>query len=255
MPAGIGIGQVMGIFREMRGLEGAPALLVISGPGAEGMAAALAVGGDRSAIAVDGNTAAAAVAVRIVDGDPSESERDVLRRLVKEQTPVLVVRRGGSERIPHVLADDVVDLGSDDLTASDIVAVARAIAGAAGASGPSLAARLPVLYAAVCRRLIARTAFANAALAASAKIVQPQLPLLTLAQARMLLLLGAARGETLPREPEGLLRATGPSLAAALATGIAARALVRRLPVRGPIVRAAIAYGGTRALGLAPFRR
>ena len=253
MPAGIGIGQVTGLVRELRGLESAPTI-VISGPGAEELAAALALGGDRSAIAVEGLPGAAAVVVRIVDGDPSEAERGVLRRLVKEQTPLVVARRGGSERIPHVLAGDVVDLESED-GGVDVDAVAGAIAGAAGAIGPSLAARLPVLRAAVSRRLVTRTAFANAALAASSRVVQPQLPLLTFAQARMLLLLGAARGETLPREPERLVRAVGPSLVAALGTGIAARAVVRRLPVRGPIVRAAIAYGGTRALGLVPFRR
>jgi len=254
MSAGIGIGQILGLVREMRGLEGTPPMIVISGPGAEGMASALAVGGDRSAIAVDGYTAAAAVALRIVEGDPGERERALLRRLAKEQTPVIVVRRGGSGRIPHVLADDVVDLESDDLGADDIGAVASAIVGVAGASGPPLAARLPVLYAPVCQRLVARTAFANAALAGSSRVV-PQLPLLTLAQARMLLLLGVARGETLPRDAEGLLRAAGPYLLAALGTGVGARAFVRRLPVRGPIVRAAIAYGGTRALGSAVLRR
>ena len=31
--------------------------------------------------------------------------------------------------------------------------------------------------------------------------------------------------------------------------GLGARALVRRLPVGGPLVRAAVAYAGTRALG------
>jgi uncharacterized protein (DUF697 family) len=131
-----------------------------------------------------------------------------------------------------------------------ITGVAVAIARAAGADGPGLAARLPALRAPVAARLVAHTALANAAVAASSRAV-PQLPLLTLAQARMLILLGVARGEVLPRDPEGLLRAVGPYLVAALGTGVGARAVVRRLPVGGPIVRAAIAYGGTRALGTA----
>lgn len=253
MPAGIGIGQIAGFVRELRGLEGSTPLIVISGRGAEELAASLADGGDRSAIVIDGSPAAAAIALRIVEGDPDDRERAVLRRLANELLPVVIIRRGGSERLPHVLADDVVDLESEDLGAG-IGMIASAIARATGSDGPSLAARLPVLRGAVSEQLVARTAFANAVIAVSPKSI-PQLPLLTLAQARMLLLGEVARGGTLPRDPEGLLRAVGPYVAAALGTGLGARALVRRLPVQGPIVRAAIAYGGTRALGTALLRR
>ncbi len=94
----------------MRGVEGSAPRVVISGPDPEDLAAALAVDGDRSAVVVDGDPAAAAIAVRLVDGDPDERERRALRQLMKGPTPVVVVRRGGSARIPHVLADDVVDL-------------------------------------------------------------------------------------------------------------------------------------------------
>ncbi|MEO5634386.1 hypothetical protein [Gaiella sp.] len=253
MPAGIAIGQLAGLVREIRGAEGSPSMIVISGPGAEALATALAVGGDRRAIVVDGNPAAAAVALRIVEGDPGGGERAVLRRLTSEQTPVVVIRRGGSDRIPHVFADDVVDVESENLGAN-IGPIAIAIARAVGAAGPALAARLPILRAPVSEGLVARTAYANAALAASPQIV-PQLPMLTFTQVRMLLLVGVARGETLPRGPEGLLRAAGPSLVAALGAGVGARALVRRLPVRGRLVRAAIAYGVTRMLGTAVLRR
>lgn len=245
MPAGVGVGQVVGLVREVRGVERSAPRVVISGPDPEDLAAALAAGGDRSAVSVGGNPAAVAIAVRLVDGDPDERERRVLRQLVKEPTPVVVVRRGGSARMPHVLAGDVVELEVEGITG-----VAVAIARAAGADGPGLAARLPILRAPVAARLVAHTACANAALAASSRAA-PQLPLLTLAQARMLFLLRAARGDVLPRDPEGLLRAIGPYLVAALGTGVGARAVVRRLPVRGSIIRAAIAYGGTRALGTA----
>ena len=251
MPAGIGIGQIVGLVREVRGFEGTAPRITISGPGAEELATSLAADGDRGAITVDGDLAIAAIALRLIEGDPTEAERAILRRFGKGRTPVIVGRRGGSERIPHILADDVVDVHEE----WDIGAIAAAIARAAGADGPSLAARLPVLRAPVSRRLIATTAFANAALAASSRLAQPQLPLLALAQARMLLLLGITRGETLPRDPQGLLRAAGPFFVAALGTGIGARACVRRLPFAGSMVRAGVAYGGTRALGTALSRR
>jgi len=245
MPAGIGIGQVVGLVREVRGVEGSAPRIAITGPGATELAAALAAEGDSGAIAVDGDPGTAAIAIWLIESDPSPGERAALGRLRTDGTPVIVVRRGGSARIPHVLPDDVIDLDQG----FDVDRIATAIARAAGPDGPALAARLPVLQPSVSRRMVATTAFANAALAASSRGTQAQLPLLALAQARMLLMLGIARGQTLPRDPEGLLRAAGPYVAAALATGLGARTCVRRLPVRGPIVRAAFAYVGTRALG------
>ena len=251
MPVGIGIGQALGLVREVRGSEGALPRIAISGSGAAGLATALAAGGDPGAVVVTEAAVGQTVTVRLVEGDPTPDEREVLRRLAREQTPVIVVRRGGSSRIPHVLADGIVDGGAT----LDIEAIAAAIARSAIGEGPSLAARLPVLRPAVSRRLIATTAVANAALAASSRLAQPQLPLLALAQARMLLLLGVARGETLPRDPQGLALAAGPSLVAALGTGLGARACVRRLPFGGPVVRALVAYGATRALGTTLLRR
>jgi uncharacterized protein (DUF697 family) len=251
MPAGIGIGQLVGLVRDVRGSEEALPRIAVSGPGASELATSLVAGGDASAVTVTETAVGQAVTIRLIEGDPTPGERGTLRRLAREQTPLIVVRRGGSGRIPHVLADDVVE-GGDQF---DLDAIAAAIARAAADDGPSLAARLAVLRPAVSRRLIARTAVANATLAASSRIAQPQLPRLALAQARMLLLLGVARGETLPRDPRALALAAGPSLAAALGTGLGARACVRRLPMGGPVVRAAIAYGATRALGTTLLRR
>lgn len=257
MPFGVGIGQVSRLVREVVGLEGSTPGISVSGPGAVEVAAALAAGSDSGAITVDGDPSRAAVSIRLIEGDPTPSERSVLRQLAKEQAPLVVVRRGGSARIPYVLADDVVDaaVGSGAAGGLGIDAIAAAIARVAPDDGPALAARLPVLRRAVSRRLIRTTALTNAVLAASSRVTQPQLPLLALAQARMLFLLGIARGQTLPRDPQGLALAAGPYLAAALGTGLGARACVRRLPVGGPVVRAAVAYGGTRALGAALSRR
>ncbi len=78
--------------------------------------------------------------------------------------------------------------------------------------------------------------------------------MLTLAQSRMVLLLGLSRGEVLPRDPQGLAIATAPAFVGSLGVGLAGRTLVRRLPIHGRIVRAAVAYGGTRLLGAARLR-
>ncbi len=250
MPAGIGVGQLVGLVREVRGSEGAAPRVAISGPRAAELAQALAAGGDAAAVVVTEAAVGQAVTVRLVEGDVSQDERGLLRQLAREEAPVVVVRRGGSSRIPHVLADGVVEC--DEL---DIEAIASAIARAAGADGPPLGGRLPVLRPAVSDRVISMTAVANAALAASSRVAQPQLPLLALAQARMLLLLGVARGETLPRDPQALALAAGPAFVAAIGTGLGSRTVVRRLPLGGPVVRAAVAYGATRFLGRAVLRR
>ena len=121
-------------------------------------------------------------------------------------------------------------------------------------AGTGLAARLPVLRPAVARRLIATTSLTNATLAASSRMKQAQFPPLMLAQTRMLLLLGLCRGDVLPREPKALALAAGPAVLGSVSVGLGARELVRRLPFGGPLVRAAVAYAGTRALGAARLR-
>ena len=249
MPFGIGIGQVVGLVRETRGLEELRAQITVSGAGAAELAAALAAGGDPTAVLVDGDPLRAAVAIRLVECEPSAAETAVLRRVSRAGTPLIVVRRGGSGHVPHVLPDDVLDVDIDaDLP---VAVLATAIARAASDSAPALAARLPLLRPAVARRLITTTSLANAWVAASPWLKQAHLPLLTFAQSRMLLQLGRSRGDVLPRDPKELVVAAGPVFAASLAMGFGARALVRRSPVRGPLVGAAVAYAGTRALGAA----
>lgn len=250
MPFGIGIGQVARLVREARGLEGATPWVTVSGPGAAELADALAAGGDPGAVRVDGDPSRATVAIRVLEGDPTPAECATLRRISRAGGAVIVVRRGGTERVPYVLAEDVLDAGP----APPVTDLAAAIARVASGDAPSLAARLPLLRPAVARRLIATTALANATLAASLGRRQAQLPLLALAQSRMLLLLGITRGDTLPRDPQGLAVATTPYLAASLGVGFGARALVRRSPVKGPLVRGVVAYAGTLALGAARLR-
>lgn len=250
MPFGIGVGQAVGLVREARGLESSSAQIAVAGAGAHELAAALAAGGDPGAVVVDGDPVRASVAIRLVDGEPSAPETATLRRISRAGTPLIVVRRGGVERIPHVLPGDVLDTEME----LPVTAVIAAIARVAGETAPALAARLPTLRAPVARRLIGTTSLANAAIAASPWMKQAQLPVLAIAQSRMLLQLGLSRGSFLPHEPQELALAAGPSVLGSVGVGLGARELVRRLPFRGPLVRAAVAYAGTWALGAARLR-
>lgn len=244
MPLGIGIGQIVALVRETRVLERSPEHLSVSGPNASSIAAALAEGGDASAIRVDGDPTRAALAIRVVEGAVSPAEQAVHRRIVRLGKPLLVLRYGDGN-VPYALPGDILDVTQD----VPLDALAAAIAGAAPDAAPALASRLPVLRPAVQRHLVGVSSWGNALIAGSWRDDGPQLPLLTLAQSRMLLLLAVSRGRQLPHHPQEVARVVGPSLGAALAVGVGARALVRRLPVRGPLVRAVVAYAGTRALG------
>jgi hypothetical protein len=249
VPFGIGVGQVLALVRETRAIESSHAYIALSGPRAHELAAALAEDGDPSAVAVGGDPLGAAVAVRLLDAEPSSADTDLHRRIARAGVPLIVVRPGG-EPLPYVLPEDVLDLGHE-LAVSEL---ARAIARAAPDAAPRLAARLPLLRPAVARRLVTLTSIGNAVLAASNRTAGPQLPLLALAESRMLLLLAASRGRPLPHDPQGVALAAGPPVAASVGVGLAFRTLVRRSPVQGPLVRAAVAYAGTRVLGEARLR-
>lgn len=247
---GIGIGPVVALIRETRRLEGSTAPIAIAGPGARELAGALAAGGDPAAVQVDGDPYRAPVAVRVVDGEPSVAELEIIRRLSRDGTPLVVVQLGRGGRIPNVLPEDVVSEGPDP----PVEAVAAAIVRAASGGASPLAARLPLLRPIVERRLVRTTALTNAAIAGSPRTRGAQLPALTLAQSRMLLLLGLGRGNVLPRDPQGLAVAAAPALVGSLGLGLGARALARRPPFKGPLGRAAVAYAATWALGAAGRR-
>ena len=146
-------------------------------------------------------------------------------------TPLLVVRRGAG-RIPYVLPGDVLDAGRGP-------AGRRSGGGDRPGGAPTPLPPLPP----ACRFSVLRS---RARLIRTTSLRQrgargfalgcsgPHLPLLSLAQSRMLLLLGLARGNVLPRDPQELAVAAGPAVAGSVGLGLGARALVRRLPVQGP---------------------
>ena len=105
------------------------------------------------------------------------------------------------------------------------------------------------------RRSLTDGALAAASLAALGAGAGPRLPVLALAQARMLSDLSVASGADRTGDgPEAAARELGVPLAAAIGTGLAGRELVRRLPVRVRLLDALVAAGATVALGAA-FRR
>jgi len=171
----------------------------------------------------------------------------LLRRAEHARVPAIAVAVGfaADTTIPYVLATDVVWVGAGQ--AFQLELIARAIAGRLGEHGAPLAARVPLLRDAVSDQLVAAFARRNGIVAAAAWIPGADLPLLALNEFRLVLRLAQAhdaRGEVGDRLPE---------LAATLGVGFGLRALARELLDLSPgpdwILKAAVAYGGTRALG------
>jgi hypothetical protein len=245
---GIGPRDVLDLARHVQRADDASALpLLVTGVLAEQLADALAAGGDRTLVRTSGDPAQAAALVRVVGGAATAGDEAQLRAATRALVPVVVVQTGSSAaRIPYVLATDVVDVPPGQ--GFPIEEIATLVARSLGSARAPLAARLPVLRRGFERGRIVDGAVAAGSLAAFDRGSGAQFPALALAQARMLSDVLAAGGAPTPRDTRAAAQAVAPPLVAAVVTGLVARTVVRRLPVRGRLVEAAVAAGVTAAL-------
>jgi uncharacterized protein (DUF697 family) len=153
--------------------------------------------------------------------------------------------------IPFVLATDVVRVGAGQ--GFPVAEIARVVAARLGENGAPLASRVPALRGAVCDALVSSFSRRNGIVATALFIPGADLPVLLLGQVRMVLRLEQAYG--LDADP----RERAPELLATIAAGFGLRAVARQLlgliPVAGWAVQGAVAYTGTRALGVATVKR
>lgn len=126
--------------------------------------------------------------------------------------------------------------------------VLRAIADAAGAAGPALAARLPALRPHVVESLIETAARRNAWVATVVWVPGADMPLLTAVEMRMVLAIGVCYGQEVGADRAAELLGL---LGAGFGLRTAARELLDVVPVAGWMVKGGVAYSGTRALGRA----
>lgn len=251
-PPGIGPRDVLALARETRTSGATPRPLLVTGVLAEQLARELAAGSDGHHIVTSGDPAGAAALVRVVAGAATRADEEALRSATRALVPVVVVQTGVSTvRLPYVLATDVVECPPGK--GFPIDEIAAAVAGVLAGRGPALAAAVPVLRPAVERQRTVHAATAAAALVALARDEGPRFPVLTLAQARLLSDLSVSGGRTPGDDPKAVAESVAVPLAAAVGTGLVARSLVRRLPVRGRALEGAVAAGFT--LALAAFAR
>ena len=247
-PFGLGPRDVLALARHAQAAD-LPGPLLVTGILAEQLASALAAGGDRALVSTSGDPARAVALVRVVAGVATDDDEAQLRVASRALVPIVAVQTGVTTvPLPYVHPVDVVDCPAG--SGFPVDEIAAALARALGKDGMPLAARLPVLRPAFERRRLFDAVVSAGALAALTRHGGSHLPMLTLAQARMLSDLSTASGAAGPGDTRAATEAVAPRLAAALATGLLSRALVRRLPVRGRLADGAAAAASTFALGV-----
>jgi hypothetical protein len=223
--------------------------LVVSGMLGEQLAKELSAGARPGAVVAgdDPRGARAAVAVRIIAGDPSDEDDAFVRAAERAEIPVVIVQLWPQEtwRAPFVLSPFVVECKTGE---GFPLAKIAALIGIAADDPTALAARIPVLKQSV-ERAVRRDAIVRSALlAASASGNKAVRPALTLEQLGVVSRLRALE-DAEPRREEQMPIVAG-TAAAAIVTSYGLRELARharrRLP--GPLADAAVAAAGTWAV-------
>jgi uncharacterized protein (DUF697 family) len=187
----------------------------------------------------------------VIGDDVTEEDERVLKLAHRARVPVIVIAAGRHAplRIPFVLATDVVRVPTGHGFPVD--EIARVVMHKLGEEGSSLARRLPVLRAPFCSELIESFARKNGIIGVAVFVPGADLPVLTLNQLRMVLRICAAYGLEVDAQ-------RAPEIAATIGAGLGFRTVARELlgtiPVAGWLLKGAVAYAGTRALGEAAVR-
>ena len=233
---------VMGLLKELRIATGDDRPLAVGGALASLLRKQLVAGGSERAVREGGPEGAAAY-VHVLGAAPTAADEELLKRAHRARVPIVCLGRE-RYRVPHVLATDVLVVPPGQ--GFPIDELARALAGRLGESGTGLAAQLPVLRPAVVDWLITSFSRKNGLVGAAVFVPGVDMPVLTLNQMRLVLRIAAAYDVEVTNERL-------PELLAVVGSGLGLRAVARELldfvPGVGWLVKGAVAYGGTRAIG------
>jgi uncharacterized protein (DUF697 family) len=246
--AGLGVRDVVGVFRDAQSTASARARLVVFGLLAEELAKSLRSGSTTAGtVQVGSDPTGASALVVILPGVAGPAEEHALRKAARENTPVLVVQtdRTGGESSPYVLATNVVECPPGQ--GFPVAEIARGLARVLGRDGIRLAAQLPVLRDPVAADLIRTASWRAAAIGVAPWSKRAHFPAMTLDQWQLVLDLAAVHGKPIGTD-------STPELGAVTGTGLGVRGLVRRLP-RLPLIGGVTGYLATRAIGEAAIRR
>jgi uncharacterized protein (DUF697 family) len=245
-------GAIVGLVRELRAAAVDPGPLVVAGATslAEVLRKELTRQGG-AAYVREGPVERAAALVYVLAAPPTEEDERVLALAHRKGVPIVCVLAGPdlADRVPYVLATDIVRVPAG--SGFPVDEIARAVAHRLGEEATSLAARVPVLRRPLAEELVDRFARRAAVIGAAVFVPGADFPVLTLHQLRMVLRTGAAYGVELEAERV-------PEVLAVIGGGLAFRAIARQalgaVPVAGWLIKGAVAYAGTRAIGEAAIR-
>lgn len=239
---------VWGVVKELRLAASDERVLAVAG--APELVAALrrelARGGDAAALVGPEALDRAAALVLVLVGRPTSADEDLLKAARRARVPVVCLAAGPEVDgyIPHVLATDVVR--SETGQGFPIDELARALANRLGEAATPLAARLPVLRKAVCDYLVESFALRNGVVGAAVFVPGADFPLLTLNQIRLVLRIASAHGVEIDTQRL-------PEVLAVLGAALGFRAFAREAREAAGrtewLVKGAVAYGATRAVG------
>ena len=246
--------SVLGLVQGLRSSARSDRPLVVSGPDAlvSLLVEELTRGGVAAAVRERGPLEGAAALVLVLGGAPTTDDERLLHEASRARLPVVAVvptSIGAAKHVPYVLDENLVRLpGAAGFPVDEI---AKRLARALGEEATPLAARLPVLREAVCEELIRKFSRQNGVLGVLVFVPGADLPILTANQVRLVLRIADAHGFEIDRERL-------PEVLAVIASGFGFRALARKaigyVPFVGWVVKGAVAYTATRALGEAAVR-
>ena len=245
----ISLGVVYGLVKELSKTRDRP--LLVLGALAEQLARELAAAGDAQVVRTGGPPEDVEALIYILGGAVTEEDKRVLKLARRARVPTIVVAAGREVpgRVPFVLATDIVRARPGHGFPIDAISVA--LARKLGENGTSLARHLPVLRPAVCSMLIESLARKNGLIGAAVFIPGVDFPVLMANQLRLVLRICASYGLDVDRE-------RAPEIVATIAAGLGARAIARELlgavPVAGWVIKGALAYAATKALGEATIK-
>ncbi|MGE5273739.1 MAG: hypothetical protein ACM3QU_08255 [Verrucomicrobiota bacterium] len=238
----------------LRASAGQTRTLVVSGP--PGLVQILVRdvtrGGVSAAVREHGPLEGAAALVHILAGPPGDDDLRLFGEAARRRLPVVAVIPSAADvagHLPYVLDENVVRVRGG--AGFPLEEIAQRLARALGESATPLAARLPVLRAAVCEELIRRFSRRNGVIGAVVFVPGADMPILTLNQIRLVLRIADAHGFEIDRERI-------PEVLAVIGSAFGFRALARKtiglVPLVGWAVKGGVAYTGTRAIGEAAVR-
>jgi uncharacterized protein (DUF697 family) len=248
--AGLHPGAVFGLVRELRATAADAGPLVVLGALSDVLRKDLSRGAAPGLVR-QGPVEGAAALVYVLAAAPTEDDERVLKLAHRERVPVVCVLAAPdvADRVPYVLATDIVRVPAG--SGFPVDEIMRAVANRLGEEATSLAARLPALRRPLAEELVERFSRRAAVIGVAVFVPGADFPVLMLGQIRMVLRIGAAYGVEIDAERV-------PEVLAVIGGGLAFRTVARQalgvVPVAGWMIKGAIAYTGTRALGEAAIR-